>query len=108
MVDLSQKISKSSPQSCHEKPCPEQGRRGSEESVPPPRLAPNPEQLRGLLTSPEGQALIRLLRADGGAGLRQAAAALRSGDEAGVREALTPLLAGTEAEALTRSLEGKL
>ena len=81
MVDQSQKISKSSTD-----------------------LA----QLRGLFMSQEGQALIRLLQADGGAGLRQAAAALQSGDEAGVRAALTPLLAGTEAEALTRSLEGKL
>ena len=71
-------------------------------------FSPNPEQLRSVLSSPEGQALIRLLQADGGAGLRQAAAALRSGDEAGVKAALTPLLAGTEAEALTRSLEGKL
>ena len=108
MVDQSQKISNSSPQSRHAKPCSEQGRRGSEESVLPSRLAPDPEQLRCLLTSPEGQALVRLLRADGGAGLRQAAAALRSGDEAGVKAALTPLLAGTEAEALAQSLEGKL
>ena len=71
-------------------------------------FSPNPEQLRSVLSSPEGQALIRLLQADGGAGLRQAAAALRSGDEAGVKAALTPLLAGTEAEALAQSLEGKL
>lgn len=71
-------------------------------------FSPKPEQLRSILSSLEGQALIRLLQADGGAGLRQAAAALQSGDEAGVRAALTPLLAGTEAEALTRSLEGKL
>ena len=81
MVDLSQKISKS---------------------------APDAAQIRTILASPEGQALIRLLQADGGAGLRQAAAALRSGDEAGVKAALTPLLAGTEAETLTKSLEGKL
>ena len=71
-------------------------------------FSPNPEQLRSVLSSPEGQALIRLLQADGGAGLRQAAAALRSGDEAGVKAALEPLLAGTEAEALAQSLEGKL
>ena len=29
-------------------------------------FSPNPEQLRSILTSPEGQALVRLLQADGG------------------------------------------
>ena len=69
---------------------------------------PDPEQLKVLLTSPQGKALLRILQADGGAGLRAAAEALKKGDQAGVRAALSPLLAGTEAERLTRELEGTL
>ena len=100
MVDRSQKISKSAPNQRHSE--------RSEESVLFPHQAPDPEQLRQILTSPEGQTLIRLLQADGGAGLRQAAAALQAGNVEEAKVALSPLLAGTEAEALTRSLEGKL
>ena len=70
--------------------------------------APSPEALSRALASAEGQALLRLLRADGGAGLRAAAEALRQGKPEAVREALGPLLAGTEAESLTRELEAKL
>ena len=81
MVDVSQKISNS---------------------------VPDPEQVKRMLAGPEGQALLRLLQADGGAGLRAAAEALRRGDRAGMQAALNPLLAGTEAEALTRSMEEKL
>ena len=98
MVDLSQKISKSSsggPQ-----------RTGKGTTGAP--AAPDPEQLKQLLASPEGQSLLRLLRADGGAGLRAAAQAMEAGNVEGVKAALSPLLAGTEAEALTRSLEAKL
>lgn len=65
-------------------------------------------QIRALLAGPEGRALLQILQADGGAGLRAAAEALKKGDQAGVRAALSPLLAGTEAERLTRSLEAKL
>lgn len=70
--------------------------------------SPDPEQLKALLDSSEGQALLRILRADGGVGLRAAAEALRKGDQAGLQSALTPLLKGTEAEQLTRQLEEKL
>lgn len=72
------------------------------------KSAPDAAQIKQLLTSPEGRALVRLLQADGGAGLRRAADALQAGDAKGARAALTPLLAGTEAEALAQSLEGKL
>ena len=81
MVDLSQKFSNSSP---------------------------DPARLKALLTGPEGQALIRLLQSDGGAGLQAAAEALRRGNVEGVKAAISPLLEGTEAERLTQSLEGKL
>lgn len=69
---------------------------------------PDPEQIRSLLTSQEGQALIRLLQADGGTGLRQAANALRRGDAEAAKAALSPLLAGTQGEALTKALEEQL
>ncbi len=77
----------------------------SEESVSP---QPDPEQLRQALAGPEGQALLRLLQADGGAGLRAASAALQGGDMEAAKAALTPLLAGTDAEELTRRIEAKL
>ena len=66
------------------------------------------EQLQRLLAGPEGQALLRLLQADGGAGLRAASKALRGGDMEGAKAALEPLLAGTEAEELTRRMEAEL
>ena len=69
---------------------------------------PDPEQVKRLLSSPEGQALIRLLQADGGAGIRAASAALQSGDMAGAQAALSPLLEGTDAEKLTKKMEEKL
>ena len=68
----------------------------------------DPEQIKKLLTSPEGQALIKLLQADGGARLRAASAAIQGGDMDGAKAALSPLLAGTEAETLTRKLEEQL
>lgn len=70
--------------------------------------SPSTEELRRILSSSEGQALMRLLQSDGGAGLRAAAEAMRKGNLEGVKSALTPVLAGTEAEALSKSLEGKL
>ena len=70
--------------------------------------SPDPEQIRQWLRSEDGQTLLRILQADGGAGLRAASEALRGGDTEGAKAALTPLLAGKNAEALTRSLEEKL
>ena len=88
MLGASQKISNSSPG--------------------PSDPRPDPEQLRKLLSGPEGRALLQILQADGGAGLRAAAEAMKRGDTEGVKTALSPLLAGTEAEALTRRMEEKL
>ena len=88
MVDQSQKISNSSPKSRHSE--------RSEESDFSPRQVPDPEQLRRLLTSPEGQALIRLLQADGGAGLKKAASALKVGNTEEAKEALESSLRGNQ------------
>ena len=70
--------------------------------------AADSEQIRKLLTSPEGQELIKLLQADGGAGVRAAAASIQSGNMEAARSALLPLLDGTKAEELTRKMEEKL
>ena len=65
-------------------------------------------RLRDLLSSPEGERLLRLLRADGGRGMRAAAEALRRGDAAGAKEALSGLLSEDEAEALGGGLQKRL
>ena len=70
--------------------------------------SPDPEQIKAMLSSAEGQALLRILQADGGVGLRAAADALKKGDQAGMQAALAPLLKGTEAERLTKRLQEKL
>ena len=77
----------------------------SEESVPP---QPDPAQIKRLLSGAEGQALLRILQADGGAGIRAASAALQGGDMEAARAALTPLLTGTDAEELTKRIEAQL
>lgn len=103
MLGLSQKISK-----------PFQFRHAArrEESAASAQRAsspqPDPEELRRVLTSPEGQALLRLLQADGGAGVRAASAALQGGDVDAAKAALTPLLEGTDAEELTKRIEAQL
>ena len=68
----------------------------------------SPAQIRKLLSSPEGAALIRLLQKDGGKGIQTAAASLRRGDPEGAKAALAPLLEGTDGEALADRLGGSL
>ena len=106
MLEASQKISNSFRRSA------QGGGRGiprhserSEESVPP---QPDPAQIKRLLSGAEGQALLRILQADGGAGIRAASAALQGGDMEAARAALTPLLTGTDAEELTKRIEAQL
>ena len=98
MLRLSQNISRSSAF--------RHSARGAESAAPTPR--PDPEELRRILSGPEGQALLRLLQADGGAGIRAASAALQGGDMDAARAALTPLLEGTDAEELTKRIEAQL
>ncbi len=68
----------------------------------------NPSQIKRILSSAEGAELVRLLRRDGGAGVRVAAELLRRGDAEGARAALSPLLQGTDREELARRLKEKL
>ena len=75
---------------------------------PDQAFQPDPEQIKRALTSPEGQALLRILQSDGGAGLRAASAAIQGGDMEGAKAALSPLLQDTEAEALAQRLEAQL
>lgn len=65
------------------------------------------EQVRQILSSPEGRQLIALLNRDGGKGMQQAAAEYRKGNLAGAQEALKPLVQAAEAEALLKKLNGK-
>ena len=69
---------------------------------------PDPELLRRVLASSEGQTLIQMLQSDGGAAVRKAVSALQTGNAEMAKAALTPLLAGTDAEDLSKRLEGKL
>ena len=63
------------------------------------------EDLRLVLTSPEGQKLLALLRANGGSALDQAAQAAGRGDYAGAQALLAPMLRDPEAAALVERLK---
>lgn len=64
------------------------------------------EQLRRVLSSEQGKALLALLRADGGTRLKQAAEAVRQGDHARAQQILQPVLQTEQAQALLRALHG--
>jgi len=66
-----------------------------------------PQQLRGLLAAPDGRRLLAILSRDGGAALREAAAAFRAGDLTAVENAVAPLLQTPEAQALLAELTGR-
>lgn len=63
-------------------------------------------QLRQMLGSPAGRELLQLLTQDGGATMRQAAAAVRAGNQQRAQELLRPLLETPQAQALLRQLHG--
>lgn len=73
----------------------------------PPKGAFNAAQARQLLQSPEGQQLLALLNRDGGAAMRRAANALKSGDESAARQAIAPLLHDPQLAALLEKLTGE-
>lgn len=68
----------------------------------------DPEQIKQVLASPEGRALVQLLQRDGGKGIRSAAKAFRDGDADGAKRAISPLLQGTGGEDLAERLQKKL
>lgn len=72
------------------------------------KISLNPGQIKQILSSPEGLALIQLLQRDGGKGIRSAAKAIREGDTDGARQALSPLLQNTDGAALADQLQQKL
>lgn len=63
--------------------------------------------VRKVLGSKEGQALLRLLNKDGGTALRQAAEALKSGNAAKAQELVKPIMQTPEAAALVNKINQK-
>ena len=63
-----------------------------------------PEQIRRVLGSNEGRKLLEILNRDGGAVLRQAAAAYQAGDSERVRKLMEPLMRSPEAAGLIERL----
>ena len=67
----------------------------------------SPEQLRSVLASKEGKQLMQLLNRDGGAALRQAAAAARNGDYEQAKRIMEPLMQTPEAARLVDEINRK-
>lgn len=63
------------------------------------------DQAKKLLGTASGQTLLRLLSADGGVVLRQAAERFRAGDTAGAQALLEPLLQSDQAREALESLQ---
>ena len=61
-------------------------------------------EIRRVLGSKEGIALLKLLNRDGGATLRKAAAAFQSGDAATAQALIAPLMENEQAQALVKEL----
>ncbi len=66
------------------------------------------EQLRKLLSSPQGKQLLRLLTRDGGAAMKSAGEALRRGDTDGAKSIMGPLAEDPEVQMLLRAAEQDL
>ena len=66
-----------------------------------------PEQIRSVLGTKEGQQLLSLLNRDGGAALRQAASAVKSGDYAAAQRILEPVMQTPEASRLVDAINRK-
>ncbi|MBE6954574.1 MAG: hypothetical protein E7449_01510 [Ruminococcaceae bacterium] len=61
-------------------------------------------EIRRVLGSKEGLALLKLLNQDGGATLRKAAAAFQSGDTSAAQALIAPLMEQEQAQALVKEL----
>lgn len=66
----------------------------------------SPEAIRQLITTPEGQQLLRLVRQADPAVMRQAAQAMQSGDTATAAALLEPLAKQSDVAALLQKLQG--
>lgn len=66
------------------------------------------QDFQKIISSPEGQQLIKMLSADGGAAMRDAGAALKNGDQAKAQETIAPLLKSPQAQQLMKALEKAL
>ena len=66
-----------------------------------------PEQIRSVLGTKEGQQLLSLLNRDGGAALRRAAGAVKSGDYAAAQKILEPVMQTPEASRLVDAINRK-
>ena len=75
-------------------------------SSPGQTPGPDPAQLRRILGSEAGQQLLRLLASGNGERLRQAAAAIKAGDQAQAYALLQPILDTEQTQALLRQLHG--
>ncbi len=63
--------------------------------------------IKKVLGSPEGQALLQLLNRDGGTLLRQAAAAVKSGDMEKAKQLVQPVMESRDAAALIEKINRK-
>lgn len=64
-----------------------------------------PGQLQSVLGTQEGKKLLQLLNRDGGAALRQAAAAVKSGDYETAKRIMQPLVQTPEASELLEKID---
>lgn len=71
------------------------------------KLQFSPEQVRRVLTSPEGKRLMALLNRDGGKRMQAAAAEFQKGNAAGAKDLLKPIMEDPEADELLQKLNGK-
>lgn len=71
----------------------------------PPQFTP--AQVQAVLGSQEGQRLLALLNKDGGALLRKAAEAVKSGDYTAAQTLLTPVMQTPEATQLVQQINEK-
>ena len=65
------------------------------------------EEIRKVLGSSEGQALLRLLNRDGGAALQKAAQAVKNGNFSSAQEIMRPLMEAPDAAELVRKINRK-
>ncbi len=61
-------------------------------------------EIRRVLGSKEGRALLKLLNQDGGAMLRQAATAFQNGDAEAAKNLIAPIMESDQAQALIKEL----